>query len=99
EGGREQISILPGSCASLRIPMAPVSSVSGRIVDSRGESVPNELFFLMGQVRAVTENNSIYDSVVESVRKFFFQMGWTRSGTQDYLASHSARTDSDGRFV
>jgi hypothetical protein len=99
EGGQEQVSILPGSCAPLRIPMAPTSSVSGRIVDSRGESVRKKFFLLMGQVRAITEKDSIYDSVVESARNFFFQIGWMRSGTQDYLASHSARTDSDGRFA
>jgi hypothetical protein len=95
---QKQVSILPGSCAPLKISMAPVSALSGHIVDSRGEPVRNTSFHLMGKVRPM-QNESIYDSVGESVRGVFFRMmSWGRSTPQDYSVYRSVRTDDDGRF-
>jgi hypothetical protein len=99
EAGNENVSILPGSCTTLRVPMTPISAVSGRIVNFRGEPVRNASFGLKGQVRAVTQHDSIYDWAGESVRTVLYQMGWRHAGQQDYYASHGATTDNDGRFV
>lgn len=98
-GSQEHVSVLPGSCAPLRIPMAPVSAVSGRIVDSRGEPVRNARFHLWAQVRASGRYAPFFDSAIETLRNLFSRVGLIQSGDQDYLASYPTRTDSDGRFV
>lgn len=93
QADEKQVSILPGSCAELSIPLGAISTMSGRIVDSRGAPLPHAPFHLTGHAAA----QSTYESFIEFVRNRFFQlMGWAR---YDALLTESTRTDSDGRFV
>lgn len=46
------VSILPGSCAPVRLRMTSESRVSGRVLTSNGRAVVNASFHLMGQARS-----------------------------------------------
>lgn len=68
-----EASILPASCADLRILMENYSEVTGRVVDARGEPIRNATFHLSGHGRSLSENRFSLASLRESA-------GWAGSG-------------------
>jgi hypothetical protein len=93
---KQQVSILPASCADLRIGMETNSAVTGRVVDSRGEPMRNATFHLSGQGRALSENLFSLTFLRDA---FFGVMGWSTVRAPAYPLYIHTRTDSDGRFV
>jgi hypothetical protein len=73
------VSILPGSCASLRIPLIPKSSISGRVVTAKGEPVGNARFILTGMARSGRRNIKTFD-VAKTDRDGKFTFSGVMSG-------------------
>ncbi len=91
-----ETSILPASCADLRILMENYSEVTGRVVDARGEPIRNATFRLSGQGRSLSENRFSIASLRDGL---FRRLGWIKRGGSEYPLYNHTRTDSDGRFV
>jgi len=90
-----QMSILPASCADLRILMAINSEVTGRVVDAHGEPIRNATFHLSGQGRALSESRF---SVAFLRDALFRRLGWAKMDEVNYPLYNHTRTDNVGRF-
>jgi len=91
-----EASILPASCADLRIPMENDSEVTGRVVDARGEPIRNATFHLSGQGRSLLENRFSIASLRDGL---FRRLGWIKRGGPEYPLYIHTRTDNNGRFA
>jgi hypothetical protein len=93
EAGR-RVSVLPGACTSWWILADPISSIFGRIVESRGLSAQPLHYFLDGEVDL---GGSFLDSAIATVRRSWYRMmGWGSPPSR--RASYSVNPVSDGRF-
>jgi hypothetical protein len=88
--GPDRLTILPGSCAPLRIFMKSASTISGRVIDARGEPVAHLRVFVEGAPRELS-SSSVYDWVVDHVVGAFSRKNPDR-------VSNIAETESDGSF-
>ena len=96
--GEFRTSILPGSCAPLRVRLEPESRVSARVVDWRGEPLRAARFHLQGWEEPST-GDSVFETVMESVRSRVMRLVGRESTSPPRLISRSARTDSAGRVI
>ena len=93
----KSVSILPGSCPTLRVPIESVSTVSGRIVDFRGAPVRNAIFHLQGYIRPAA---TFFETAANAVHNTITRLtGWNLFIQQEYLSHYFADTDGDGRFL
>src|SRR6185295_827674 len=70
----QRVSVLPGACTRWWITADPISSISGRIVDSRGMAAQGLYYFLEGGLDLDT---SPLDSAIAAVRRQWYRMmGW-----------------------
>jgi hypothetical protein len=91
-----ETSILPASCADLRILMETNSEVTGRVVDARGEPIRNATLHLSGQGRPLSETPFSFARLRDAL---FRGLGWIKNGGSDYPLYNYTRTDSNGRFA
>ncbi len=91
-----EVSILPASCADLRIQMETNSEVTGRVVDARGEPIRNATFHLSGQGCSLAESRFSLAFLRDALLR---RLGWTKSGAREYPLFNDTRTDSNGRFA
>jgi len=76
-----------------------MSSVSGTLVDFRGEPLSDTRIHLRGQAQSPW-SDTFYGSVVEPLRRQLFNLaGWKDTTGNEYPVGHNARTDNAGRFV
>ncbi|MEP7364751.1 MAG: carboxypeptidase-like regulatory domain-containing protein [Acidobacteriota bacterium] len=52
DANNNEVTILPGSCANVRIQLAPVSQVTGRIFSAEGRPIGDNRLFLEGMARS-----------------------------------------------
>ena len=93
---KAEASILPASCADLRILMENNSEVTGRVVDARGEPIRNATFHLSGQGRSLSESGFSIASLRDAL---FRRLGWIKTGESEYPLYNQTLTDSNGRFA
>ena len=88
--GPYRVTLLPGSCAKLRIRMKPVSSISGHLLDAGGGPMPNLRISASGMAKTLP-GGSVYDLLVGWVQQTV--LGKPRSSV-----SSNATTGLDGSF-
>jgi hypothetical protein len=85
-----RLTVLPGSCGTVRVFLESASDVSGRLLDARGGPVAHARLFLKGAPRALT-GASLFDWTVERVQAMF-------SPHSKSITFFDTDTASDGKF-
>lgn len=87
-----RVSILPGACPDLTIPVEPTSSISGTIIGSSGASAAGLYVKMEGEV----DQSFWYSPIVELRRFWYWMTGW--GGPPAHSTFYVEKPDSDGRF-
>lgn len=92
--GHRRVSILPGSCVKWRIAVDPISSISGRIVNSRNLPARDLRYRLEGEAEPIGSADYL-DSLIEPMRRRWPGILGAPSSSS---VSYDFVPDADGRF-